>query len=643
MDFSPLFTPIKIGNLELKNRFIMAPMATNFGNEDATPSRQMIEYYRARAKGGFGLITVEATSVHPTAKGMVRQAGLYDDASIPAWQALTDAVHQEGAKVTVEIYHGGRQTHADVIGETTWSASRVSCPRSGEMPRALSTQEVWQAIGYFGDAALRAKKAGFDSVCVHASAGYFLAEFLSAHANKRTDEFGGDLAGRTKILVEIRKDIREKCGDQFPVTIRIVSDEHVTDGVQPHEAAAVAMICEEAGYDAIDLSQCCYETLEWTCPTAAMTRPGWSGYASQEVKRSVSIPVSSSGRYNDPYYMLQALKLHKLDMICLGRESIADPEIPNKIREGRLEEISPCIACNQSCVGYLLKNKALCCLVNPGAGREYLPVGPAGVKKSVAVIGGGPAGLYLAMVAAQRGHTVHVYEKGDQLGGQFRVAAIPEGKQDIARALKYYIHMGKKYGVTYTCNCAVDAEMLDTLTEEVVVFATGSVPAHPPIPGIESPRLLEAAEVIDGLVNPGVEKKSLVLGGGMTGTDVASYLSERKHRVTIVELREGIALDISDRERKAILSRFKEREVAALVNTKVLEIYEDGVRCQDKAGNIAQLRGFDCVVLAMGVKSYDPFAGWQKAGKQVYHIGDAVKAGQANAALESARELAVKL
>lgn len=643
MNFDALFQPIQIGTMAVKNRFIMAPMATNLGNEDATPSEKTIAYYRERALGGIGLITVEATSVHPTAKGMARQHGLYDDASIPAWKKLTDAVHEAGAKVTVEIYHGGRQTHESVIGETTWSASRVSCPRSGELPRALTTEEVWGVIDLFGDAALRAKKAGFDSVCVHSSAGYFLAEFLSSHANKRVDEFGGSLEGRTKILVEILKNIREKCGQEFPVTIRIVSDEHVIDGIVPNESAAIAMILEDAGYDAIDLSQCCYETLEWTAPTAMMTRPGWSGYASEEIKKSVSIPVSSSGRYNDPYIMLQAIKLNKLDMISLGRESIADPYIVKKIQEGRIDEISPCVACNQSCIGYLLSNKKLSCLVNPLAGHEDEPVKDAKVKKSVAVIGAGPSGLYCAMLAAKRGHQVTVYEKGDQPGGQLRLASVPEGKQDMARAIKYYVTAGKKYGVTYKMNSEMTPDDIANLKEDAIVFATGSVPMRLPIKGIDNPALVDAVDVLDGLVNYEVEKKILVVGGGMTGSETALFLSERKHNVTLIELRDGIALDVGDLVRKELLNVLKCRNTCMLTNARVKEFFEDGVVYEDKEGKQITLRGFDGVVLAMGVTSHNPFSDMKLEGKEVYVVGDADHVGQANQATESGRDIALAL
>lgn len=643
MNFDALFQPVQIGTMTVKNRFIMAPMATNLGNDDATPSPRMIAYYRERALGGFGLITVEATSVHPTAKGMVRQAGLYDDASIPAWKRLTDAVHEGGAKVTVEIYHGGRQTHESVIGETTWSASQVSCPRSGEMPRALTTEEVWGVIDLFGDAALRAKKAGFDSVCVHSSAGYFLAEFLSSHANKRVDEFGGSLEGRTKILVEILKNIRKKCGEGFPVTIRIVSDEHVIDGIVPHEAAAIAMIMEDAGYDAIDLSQCCYETLEWTTPTAAMTRPGWSGYASAEIKKAVSVPVSSSGRYNDPYVMLQALKLKKLDMISLGREAIADPYIVNKIKEGRIDEISPCIACNQSCIGYLLNNKEVCCLVNPLAGREDCKMEPARSKKTVAVVGAGPAGLYCAMLAAKRGHQVEVYDKGRQPGGQFRIASVPEGKQDLARAIKYYVTMGKKYGVTYHMETEMKEEDLASLQTDVLVLATGSVPMRLPIKGMDNPKLADAADVLDGKINYGVGKRILVIGGGMTGTETAMFLAERQHEVALIELREKIAMDVTDVSRKELLSILEKRKVRILTKSKVKEFFEDGILYQDESGKEASLRGFDGIVLAMGVKSYHPFESFQENGKEVYVIGDAKQVGQANQAIESGRDAALAI
>jgi len=443
--FEKLFEPIKIGTMEVKNRFVVPPMGTNFANPDGSVSQQLIDYLVSRAKGGYGLIIVEVTAIDPLGKAIPLQPGIWDDKFIPGWKKLVDEVHKYGAKIAVQLHHAGRQTTREVIGAQPVAPSPIPCPVDREMPRELTTEEVYELIEKFGDAARRARDAGFDAVEVHGAHGYLIAQFMSAYSNKRIDEFGGDFKGRMKFPVEIVKNIRRKVGNGYPVIFRFSGDERVPGGRTIDESRMVARVMEHVGVDALHVSTGVYGSLPWLIAPSAVA-PGYNIYAAEEIKKVVNTPVIAVGRINDPLLAEDIIESGKADMVSLGRESIADPEIPNKVAAGRIEEISPCIGCMQACVGYLFdpNHLKISCLVNPFTGRETeLNIEKAEKPKKVMVVGGGPGGLEAAWVAAKRGHKVTLCEKENTLGGQYRIGAIPPAKQDIMKALRYYITMGK--------------------------------------------------------------------------------------------------------------------------------------------------------------------------------------------------------
>lgn len=639
MGFERLFAPGKIGTLELKNRFVVPPMGTNLGNYDGYVTDDMIEYYRRRAAGGFGLIVIEVTAVDRKGKAIVNEIGLWDDSQIDGFRRLIDAIHAEGAKVIVQLHHCGRQTASPMIfNETPEAPSKVACPVMNCMPEAMSTQRVWEIINEFGDAAVRAKNAGADGVEVHGAHGYLVAQFMSPHANKRTDEFGGDFNGRMKFPREIFKNIRSKVGYDFPMTFRFGWDEKVTGGRTLEESVMVARMAEEASVNAIHISIMTYASMEYMSASQQMPN-GFNQFPTKVIKEAVHIPVISVGRYT-PWMAESALENGCADFISFGRASLAEPNLPNLVKEGRTDEISPCISCTQSCIDYIFVGGKCSCLINPVTGHELeFNLNEVENKKNVAVVGMGPAGLYAAMIAAKRGHKVIAYEQSGEIGGQFRLAAVPPAKQDIATAIKYYHTMGKKYGVEYRLNWQPQPDELKGY--DVVILATGGVPSKPAIPGIDNSHVMNAVDVLAGYAVPG--NNVLVLGGGMTGVETAEFMAEHNRNVTVLEMRPDIALDESMIPRKFLMPRLAQKGVKKIVNATVKSIQEDGVTYVSGDEEVT-LKGFDSIVLALGVKSHNPYEEQLKdCVKELYVIGDAQKPGPANKATESALQVATKI
>lgn len=644
MSFEKLLSPVKIGNMEVKNRCVVPPMETNYADPGGYVSQRTIDYYTARAKGGYGLIVIEIISINPMGMGDPFGLGFWSDDHIDGYRKLTDSIHANGAKVLAQIYHAGRQTDSSLTGGVQPIApSPIPCPLMKEMPRELETEEVYDLIEEFVTVAKRAKQAGFDGVEVHGAHGYLIAQFMSAYSNKRYDEFGGDLISRMKFPVEIVRRIREATGPDFVIQFRISADEKVLGGRTIHETRAAARIMEEAGIDSIHVSVCSYESVDWMFVTGEIPA-GFNSTAAEEVKKSVKIPVLSVGRYNDPSIAEDVLQSEKADLISFGRESLAEPELPRKLAEGRVDEIIPCIGCLQGCAGYMFNPDKLkiTCLMNPFTGKEGThKIEPTTKVKKIMVVGSGPAGLETAWVLAKRGHQVTCYEKEKQIGGQFRIAGIPPTKQDIMKGVKYQLTMCKKFGVDIVTSTEVTMEMVEAQNPDVVVLATGGGPLCPSIKGIDGAHIVNAVDVLDAKKPYGA--KVLVLGGGMVGAETADFLCERGCDVTVVEMREGIALDVLDGPANLLKGRLESRHAKIRTETRVMEILEDGIM-YEKDGKTAELCGYDTIVLALGTVAYNPLeASLRGKVKELYVIGDAIKARKAIDAMEEAIEIAVRI
>lgn len=640
--FDALFQPVRIGQMDIRNRFVMPPMGTNLANHDGTAGDALIEYYARRAKGGFGLIITECTAVSPDGSSLYNETRMYDDRFIESYKKFTDRVHSEGAKIAMQLVHHGRQGGSAYIGGKMVSGpSSVPCPMMQEPVHEMSNEEVYTEITHFVQAASRARRAGFDAVELHVASGYLIEQFLSQHSNKRTDEFGGTLHNRMRFLREIIRGIKRYNGSGFPIIVRLCIEEFMTGGIGVEEGKAVCRALEKEGVAALHITVGTYGSLP-NIIGCSYYQPGYMHNYPRTIKEIVNIPVIGVGRFTDPYLCNEAIESGDMDLVSVGRQSMADPDFPNKILAGQLDDISPCISCNQGCIHQLFADRHVTCVVNPFSGNETTKkIVPAETPKRVAVIGGGPAGMEAAWIMAKRGHRVDLYEKEGRLGGAFLVAAYPPAKTDITKMLAYYTHQCRKYGVSIHLNSEITDKSLGEMEADAIVLATGSKPLLPNIEGIHNEKFMLANDVLLGKSVTG--HNVLIAGGGLIGAETADFLCEQRRTCTIVEMKPEIAPDLPAHNRPVLLDILKKYGVDMITDAKILQFHDDGV-IFEKKGEKTELSGFDTIVLAMGTVSYNPLEEYaRKACGEVHVIGDARVAGNVLTATHDAMDIALEI
>ena len=618
MRFKTMFSPIQIGPMTVKNRFVVPPMGNNFANPDGTWSDQSVAYYAERAKGQFGLITIEATVVHHGAKGGPKKPCLYDDSSIESLKKITDACHAQGAKVSIQLQNAGPEGNAKNAGAPIEAASAIPSVYGKDTPVEVPTEKVYELVKGYGDAAERAMKAGADAVEIHMAHGYLVNSFISPRTNKRVDEFGGNFENRMRFPRLIVEEVKRRVGGKVAILARINSSDEVEGGDDVHDSAAIAAYLEDCGVEGLHVSRAVHIKDEYMwAPTAV--HAGFSADLVTEIKRAVSIPVITVGRYTEPYYAELLLREGRADLVAFGRQSLADPHMPEKAMNDNLEDLVPCIACLQGCVANMYKGEPICCLVNPFLGHEAQGYPKAEKSKKVMVIGGGVAGMCAAFVAAERGHDVSLYESTDKLGGNMRLAAYPPGKGDITNMIRSYIVRCEKAGVKIHMNTTVDLEMVKAEKPDAVIVSTGSRTLILPIEGIENPAIIHGSDLLDGKRAAG--KKVLVVGGGMVGCETAAFLGEQQHDVTVIEYRDTVGADVIHEHRVFLMEDFKNYGIKEITGAKVCKFFDDGVEYESPDGSRHEVRGFDSVVLSMGFKNYNPFAEQlEELGQEVYVV-----------------------
>ena len=608
---------VNIGDLVLKNRFVVSALATCFCT-DGYVNQRFVEYHRAKAKGGWGLIITENYAVVPTGRGLYVPS-LWSDDFILGNVELVNAVHAEGSKIFAQLYHCGRQGMSEIAGRLE-APSAIPCPVMKTLPHAMTSEEIKALVGSFGDAAVRAKKAGFDGIELNLAHGYLLAEFLSAYSNKRHDEYGGSIDNRIRLPKEILSDIRDKCGADFPVICKISAEEFVPGGRTIEETIVIAGMLEKAGANAINVSAGVYQSGETIIPPMYIAS-GWLADYAEKVKIAVDIPVIVVGRINDPRIAENIVKSGQADLVAMGRAALADPALPKKYKEGHCEDIRKCLACQQGCIARLNQAQDIWCLANPTMGIEYQAVGRAIAKKTkVAVVGGGVAGMQAAITAAEEGHEVTLYEADDHLGGAFQLASVPNAKGTLATLVTWQKHRIEQLDISVKLNTNFTLDTFNETKPETVILCTGSKPLKPrSIPGIDLPNVVTATDVLAGKVQVG--NRVVFAGGGLIGAETADELAFRGKDVSIIEMRPVIAPDEESSRRGFLMRALEDEGVKMYTNAKITEITDHSVLAECN-GEIIEIPA-DNVVLSLGVIPYNPLENELEGKTRILKAGDA--------------------
>ena len=623
MKMENMFTPFKIGSCEIPNRFAVTAMVTNMCDEQGYATEQYIRYHEAKAKGGYGLIITEDYAVSEHAGGYRRVARIYDESMIDGHKRMVDAVHQYGTKIFCQIYHAGHQSNSGVNGGVPIvNASPIACAWNREMPRELTVEEIHQIVKDFGVTARNAKRAGFDGVEIHAGNGYLIAGFLSFFQNKRTDRYGGCFQNRVRILQEIYQEIRSQVGDSYPIQVRFSAEEHTVDGRTMAESRMLAKLLEEWGVDAINCSNGVYGSYNLAQVSTSYMPHAWTAGNAAEIKKLVKIPVMAVNSIDDPLMAESLVRDGFCDFVGMSRCSLADPEMPNKAREGRFDEIRPCVRCVQGCTGFVIKQVPIRCCVNPEMGNEYrYTFADQPEPKKVLVIGGGPGGMEAAIAAARRGHEVTLWEKEMKLGGELLAAMFPPGKGEFAMFLASLIRELEIRKVRVELGKEATAEAVRAFQADKVILATGGLPNMPRIPGIDRKNVVPAREVLLGHTQ--VEGRILVAGGGEVGVETAMYLADgERGRITIIEMFDAVAAK-TDATRVVAMKKFlHDHEVEIMTNTKVLEIGETCMIVEQEG--VRKTLPYDAVVVSMGYHPNSRLAAeLEDLGEKLTVIGDA--------------------
>ena len=638
-DFAELFKPIAINSMQLKNRIVMPPMYTEFASANGEMTERLLRYFVERAEGGAGLLVVENTCIDwETGRGWCNPIRLDDDIYIPGWHDLAAAVHRHGAKIASQLHHSGRQN--TVAGQQPVAPSPVPCKVCRKMPRALTEVEIESIIQRYVDAGVRSKQAGLDAVQIHGAHGYLLSNFTSPHTNRRTDRYGGSLDNRLFVPLETLRRLRAALGPDFPIIYRLSAVEGIEGGLTLDDTLYFAQRLEEAGIDCIDVSAGIYETPRWTISMTGQP-VGMNVPFAEAVKSVVDVPVVAIGRLgNHPEFANQVLRDGKADLVNFGRSLLADPHLPNKLREGRPEDIRPCIACGE-CSDHIDRMSRVTCAVNPRLGHEWEGrLAQAAEAKRVVVVGAVPAGMEAACVAAERGHQVILLERDGRIGGQLVEAGAPWFKEYMPKLVSYYGTRLGKTGVDLRLSTQATKESLAALRPDAVIVAAGAVETRPRIPGVERSHCFQALDVLDGAALVG--QAVVVVGGGEVGLETALFLAQAGKKVMVLEMLGSMGRDTNGPYGAYLAQLLDERGVEVRTAHQVKEITPQGVVASDtRAGGAEVLIEADSVVTATGLQ---PCIGVYEALKdsapEVYNIGSSVKVGRIMEAVADAQFVA---
>ncbi len=620
---SKLFSPIKIGSMDLKNRIVMPAMHLMY-TPDGFVTDRLTAFYTERAKGGAGLIIIGGCGIDEYSGGS-ELIGLSRDEFIPGLRNLTDAVRINGCRIAAQLYHAGRYAFSPLIGRQSIAPSPVASRLTKEVPREMKISDIKQTIDNFAAAAARAKAAGFDAVEIIASAGYIISQFLSPVTNFRKDEYGGNIQNRMRFGLEVANAVRNSVGSDYPVIFRIAGNDFVPGSHTNIESRLFASALEKAGVDAFNVTGGWHET---RVPQIPMEVPaGAYAYLAQGIKSAVTKPVIACNRITSISLAEDILSRGSSDLIGFARGLIADPYMPAKALKGNTGDITPCIGCNQGCLDHVFSLKPVECMVNPRAGREYeLPLSlNAASPGKVIVAGGGPAGLAAAKEAALCGHRVILYEKSEELGGQLKIAGALEERRDFGRLADVMAGQARNAGCDIRTSTDIDPETIAAENPDAVIIACGGKPLIPPIPGLEDGNVVMAWDVLSGKAETGND--IIVIGGGAVGIETAVYLAKKGtidndtlaflflnnaeetevlrnaattgiKKVRLIEMLPRLGADIGISTRWVELQLLKRYGVESMTDTKAVRILPDGIVVERR--EIQEKISCDTVVIAAG-------------------------------------------
>lgn len=689
MSYDMLFSPMKIGNVEIKNRIVMAPMCMGFGQYNGCATETMMDYYEERAKGGVGLIFTEITRINDiTGASSFGQLGMSHDYQIPALREMADRIHKHNCKIMVELHHPGRQNLGLMIGTVPIcnigsklmgnlytkiltqavipqgkklqdkhivprTVAPSKCERSkmsDSVNRELSVNEIKRIICQFIEGAVRVKKAGCDGVELHAAHGYLIQQFLSPNTNKRTDQYGGSLENRMRFLLEIIDGIRLNCGKDFPIVVRLTVDEMYSEigqngkGYNLEEGIKMAKILSDKGIDAIDVSSAAYDTFNYWLEPTTFT-PGWRKYLASEVKKVVDIPVIAANLIRSPKQAEMQLEEGTQDFISLGRPLIADPHWPNKVKSGNENLIKRCVCCLY-CFESMMKGAYKYthgnCSVNPFVGRENVSLKQNGNGRKVLIIGAGCAGLTAAELLSKRGFDVTVLEKESKQGGQLNLASKPPHKEKINWVCEDLLSNAINSGAKVLFDVKADKNIIASYSPEIVITATGGNAIHPK--SFNGDNVVTVTQVLNGSIDIS-NKKVAVIGSGMTGLETSELLVSKGNKVTVVEMADKIAPGAWFQQLDDALPVLEKAGTEFLTSHKLLSVSSSGIELENLKENKAVAIKVDLVVLSLGVRSDNSLYNDIKNSDsyKVYNIGDSKKIGRIANATESAYQLVMNI
>ena len=633
--FPNLFSPIQVGNITVRNRIVNTAHGTNFAQDRLVTDRH-IHYHVERAKGGVGMSIMEATSVHPSYDiGVMNTIWSFDERNIPRFRRLSAAVHRHGAKILVQLNHGGRQSSNSETMLPSMAPSPLPSPdlweSGGEVPHEMDEEDIFEIVRAFGRAAAVVKEGGMDGVELHAGHGNLIQQFMSPWVNQRSDQYGGSIENRLRFALEVIGAVRANVGDDFVLGMRISGDEFVPGGLTLDDMQDIARRLAATGQISyFNVSNSTYSDVKSMAAhiPSLYIAPAAYSYLWEGIKQAVDIPVIGIGRINTPELAEWVLAEGKADMVGMVRELIADPHLPNKAREGRLDDIRTCVACLESCIGRLERGLAISCIYNPVSGREkeWADLEPAPILKNVLVVGGGPAGMEAARVAAERGHSVTLYEKSSHLGGQVITAARAPSREDFGEIARYLESQVRKLGVEVMPGEEVTEGMILEANPDVVVIATGSNAYIPPVPGSQLGIAVSARDALERNLDLGEKVVVVDTQGLHPGTDVAELLADQGKQVELITTKPYVGAAIELLTWRLLYQRLMEKGVEMSPSTALKQIGEDSVTVYSTiTKQEREIKGVDAVVFAVGGAAVDGLYRALKGKVEVlYAAGDCV-------------------